>query len=217
MLRGYTGRVKLSLRSRKRVGIYSGTFDPIHNGHVSLAEAAVTQAGLDKLFFIVEPRPRRKQGVKAFEHRNEMVELAIHRKAKIGNIILEQQRFTIDDTLPILQARFKGAQLHMLIGDDALTHLGSWPHFKQLADSVKFIIGLRRGGKKQALTSIGYIQSTTGVKLRYQLIESPHAAAASTVVRRSLKRGQLPKDLDPTVVSYIKKHHLYSPDEVNSN
>ncbi len=208
--------MNLSKKRAKRVGIYSGTFDPIHDGHISLAEAAVTQAGLDKLFFVVEPRPRRKQGVKAFEHRNEMVELAINHKAKLGNIILEQQRFTIENTLPALQARFKGARLCMLMGDDALTHLGSWPRFKQLAGSVEFIIGLRRGGKQQALTIIRQIQTTTDVKLRYRLIESPQAAAASTAVRRSLKRGQLPKHLDPAVFAYIKKHHLYYPDSDES-
>ncbi|MCA9332160.1 adenylyltransferase/cytidyltransferase family protein, partial [Candidatus Saccharibacteria bacterium] len=51
----------------KKVGIYAGSFDPIHKGHIALAEQAIQQCGQDKVFFMVEPRPRRKQGVKALE------------------------------------------------------------------------------------------------------------------------------------------------------
>ncbi|MBI3337871.1 adenylyltransferase/cytidyltransferase family protein [Candidatus Saccharibacteria bacterium] len=121
---------------KSRIGIYSGTFDPVHDGHIAFANAALKQCNLDKIFFLVEPRPRRKQGVKAFEHRTEMVRLAIKNEHSLGSIVLNQQRFTPADTLPLLTERFKGADLYMLIGDDMLDHLAGWPHVECLLQSV---------------------------------------------------------------------------------
>ncbi|MBI1857228.1 adenylyltransferase/cytidyltransferase family protein [Candidatus Saccharibacteria bacterium] len=122
---------------KSRIGIYSGTFDPVHDGHIAFANAALKQCNLDKIFFLVEPRPRRKQGVKAFEHRTEMVRLAIKNEHSLGSIVLNQQRFTPADTLPLLTERFKGADLYMLIGDDMLDHLAGWPHVECLLQSFE--------------------------------------------------------------------------------
>src|SRR5688572_27140829 len=105
-----------------KIGIYSGTFDPIHLGHVAFAKEALKQCGLEKVYFLVEPRPRRKQGVKALEHRQAMVELAIAKEPALGSIILDHARFSVRQTLPVLQARFEGSEIVFLMGDDMLAH-----------------------------------------------------------------------------------------------
>lgn len=206
VLRRSARRVKTAV---KRVGIYSGTFDPVHDGHVAFAEAARQQGELDKVFFMVEPRPRRKQGVKNFEHRNRMVELATRRRPGLGNIVLEQQRFSVEDTLPVLQARFKGAELYLLIGDDFLSHLGSWPRLAELAAAVRFVIGLRGTDAAAAEQQVKDLQKTTGVRLDYQLVPSPRPRLTSSGLRRAIKRGQLPDGLDKKVQKYIQNEGLY--------
>lgn len=192
-----------------RVGIFSGTFDPVHNGHLEFARGAAARAGLDKIFFLPEPRPRRKQGVKAIQHRLNMVQLAILDEPKFGVIILEQPRFTPHETLPVLQARFQGANLHFLMGDDTLKHLGDWPHVEQLVHAAHFIIGVRHD-QHQAIKLIQAIEKTRDIKFRYQIFQSPLAGVSSSKVKASLRQKGTNDEVVPEVLAYIKEHGLYS-------
>jgi nicotinate-nucleotide adenylyltransferase len=194
----------------KKVGIYSGTFDPVHAGHLGFAREAIAQCGLDKVFFLIEPSPRRKQGVKAFEHRVRMVQLAIQDEAKFGSIMLEQQRFTVADTLPALLKRFEGAELCLLIGDDGLARLGDWPQIEELLKSVCFVIGLRRLTKSEAQHQIDTVQQTRGLKLRYKLFQTPKPKISSSTIKRSLKSGRTPMGLTTNVADYINSQGLYT-------
>lgn len=201
----------------KKVGIYSGTFDPVHNGHLAFAGDALRQCGLDKVFFLVEPRPRRKQGVKAFEHRWQMVQLAIAGEPKFGSIMLEQAQFTATETLPVLQERFKGAELCLLMGDDWLKHFADWPHVEELAQSVTFAIGLRHTTRQEAEALLKTIQQTRGLTMRYRLFQAPVSDVASSNIRAAIKRGTRPVGVPVPVLSYIKEHRLYaSADSVSS-
>jgi nicotinate-nucleotide adenylyltransferase len=194
----------------KKVGIYSGTFDPIHVGHLGFAHEAVDQCGLDKVFFLIEPSPRRKQGVKAFEHRVRMVQLAIQDEPRFGSIMLEQQRFTVADTLPALLKRFEGAELCLLIGDDGLSRLGDWPQIERLLKSVILIVGLRRLKKTEAKQHIETVLHTRGLKLRYKMFETPESKISSSNIKRSLKAGHIPSGLPTPVAEYIDSQGLYA-------
>ncbi len=194
----------------KRVGIYSGTFDPIHNGHVRFALEAQEKYGLDKVFFLVEPRPRRKQGVKALEHRTQMVELAIKRHANLGLIILNQARFTAHETLPVLQARFQGAALYMLMGEDMLDHLANWPHVTELIEAVHFVIGIRRRSEKEVKETLVALQQTRGLRLTYSIFQADSSRVSSSAVRSALRKGKTPQTVPPEVLDYIATEQLYT-------
>jgi nicotinate-nucleotide adenylyltransferase len=193
----------------KRVGIYSGSFDPVHAGHLAFAREAIARCGLDKVFFLVEPRPRRKQGVRALEHRAAMVRLAVKDDNQLGTIVLGQSRFTAVDTLPILQRRFKGAQLYMLMGDDGLTHLGEWPHVDELIEGLRFVVGRRKAASAEVKSRIEIIQKTRGLQIRYTDFAAPKAALSSSGIRRSLKKGVPVTDVSPEVLRYVRTHGLY--------
>jgi nicotinate-nucleotide adenylyltransferase len=194
----------------KRVGIYSGTFDPVHEGHVAFAREAIRQCGLDKVFFLVEPRPRRKQGVKALEHRAEMVHLAIKNEPKFGSIVLEQQRFTPVDTLPVLQERFKGTELYMLMGDDWLAHFVGWPHVEQLMSQIRFAVGLRNQTEKEVIKRLDLIQKIRGQTMNYKLFQVSSPEFSSSRIRQAIKKGKEPIGLMAEVQVYIRKQGLYS-------
>lgn len=193
----------------KRIGIYSGTFDPVHAGHLVFAHEALRQCGLDKVFFLVEPRPRRKQGVKALEHRVEMVKLAISNEPKFGSIALQQQRFTAVDTLPVLRERFKGAELFMLMGDDALAHFADWPHVEDLVAHIHFAIGLRHHDKYETERKIYIIQRTRGFAMNHTLFQAPEANFSSSKIRQAIKKGQSPKGVPEEVLNYARREGLY--------
>lgn len=201
----------------KKIGIYSGTFDPVHEGHLAFARAAVEKCGLDKVFFLVEPRPRRKQGVKALEHRAEMVRLAVEHEPGFGSILLEQQRFTVTDTLPVLQQRFTGAELYMLMGDDMLAHFAEWPHVEELISGIRFVIGVRNHTAAEVKRRIGIVQKTRGLVMDYQLFQAPAAEYSSSVIRRQVKSGKQPDGLPGQVFEYIRAQGLYQSSESSSS
>lgn len=192
-----------------KIGIYSGTFDPVHEGHITFANTALKECKLDKIFFLVEPRPRRKQGVKAFEHRTEMVKLAIKDEPNLGSIVLNQQRFTPTDTLPLLAERFKGANLYMLIGDDMLDHLAGWPHVEYLLEAVSFIVSPRQSDEKKIQKTLKDLQQTRGMKLRYQIIANNLSEVSSSKIKQAIRNEKEPKGLTRPVLNYIKKNGLY--------
>jgi nicotinate-nucleotide adenylyltransferase len=199
----------------KKIGIFSGTFDPVHEGHITFANEACRQAGLDKVFLLVEPRPRRKQGVRALEHRTEMVKRAIAQDPKLGLLVLEQARFTVSETLPVLQARFKGAQLYFLTGDDMIKHFNDqqWPGINDFIASVRFLIGLRDQKREELADQIKTLEKVRHIKLHYELFASPEQVLSSRNIRTSLRKGFHPHGMHPEVLDYIQAEGLYSSAE----
>jgi nicotinate-nucleotide adenylyltransferase len=200
----------------KKVGIYSGTFDPVHEGHLAFARDAIEQCGLDKVFFLVEPRPRRKQGVRAQEHRVAMVQLAVQEDARLGSIDLKQPRFTVTETLPVLRERFKGAELYMLMGDDMLSHFGEWPNVDKLTSGVQFVIGLRRFTKEEVQDRLDTLQRTRGLRLRYKVFTAGKPEFSSSSVKRSLRQGKISPGISKKVAEYIREHGLYHDTRTDS-
>lgn len=197
----------------KKIGIFSGTFDPVHLGHIAFAKEACQQAGLERVYFLVEPRPRRKQGVKALEHRVEMVNLAIANETKLGLIILKQARFNVAETLPVLQARFAGRGIYMLLGEDVLSHFAHWPQIEQLTQAVKFIIGIRKHDEAEVKQRIQTVEKVRAVSVRYNTFKFTHNDYSSTAIRHSIKQGKDPVGLDASVYNYIQTVSLYTPQE----
>jgi nicotinate-nucleotide adenylyltransferase len=195
-----------------KIGIYSGSFGPIHNGHVAFANEAAKACGLSKVFFLVEPRPRRKQGVKALEHRERMVRLALRGEKRLGCLLINHARFTVLQTLPALQARFKGDQIYFLMGDDTLHHFTDeqWPHIDEFVRAMRLVIGIRNRSEEEVTNQVKLIEASRGVKINYSIFHSDFAAATSTQVRLELRHGQRPAELNAQVYDYIKRHGLYT-------
>lgn len=200
------------MKKVSKIGIYSGTFDPVHNGHIAFALEAIEQNDLDKVYFLPEPRPRRKQGVKAFEHRSTMVSIAISEYDKLGMIILEQARFTPEQTMPVLRERFQGVELCMLMGDDVLDHFVHWRDVDTLVNSLTFVVGIRRHDKKHIGEIAKTIRETTGHRLHYETFAPTQYKISSSVVKKAIRSKDDYGDLDPNVADYIKTNKLYKSD-----
>lgn len=195
----------------KKIGIYSGTFDPIHKGHIAFATEAQEKFSLDKVFLMVEPQPRRKQGVRAVEHRTAMVSLAIADHKNFGQIILQQPRFTPHETLPVLAARFKGAELFMLMGDDMLLHLAEWPHIEELVNACGIIIGIRNGSAEAMQHKLDGLKKIRSLNPRYEMFKAALSDYSSSKIRAALRKGKIPTGLHPGVIRYIQNEGLYVP------
>ena len=197
-----------------KVGIYPGAFDPIHEGHVAFARAAMLKHGLDKVFFLPEPSPRHKQAVKALEHRTAMVHAAVDSDPKFGVILLDQTRFTVHETWPLLVSRFQGADLSMLLGSDVAQRLASWPNIAELVQTApRFIIALRGDSIADVKDMMTTLEDTKKLTVRYSLLDPNYPTYGSSKIRLAIKQGHHPDAVHPAVWSYIVQNGLYSSGE----
>lgn len=132
----YNGRVH-------RVGIFSGTFDPVHQGHIAFAQEAIRARQLDKVYFSPEQHPRNKVEVTDIAVRVDQLERTLNSFPKLAVLRLDQPMFTIDDTLPKLLKQFGGAELSLLMGSDVSKGLSYWPSVQKLLNAMSLTIGLR--------------------------------------------------------------------------
>ncbi len=133
-----------------KIGIFSGTFDPIHNGHINFALNSLASKGLDKVVFLPERNPRGKSAVTDYKHRLKMLQIALQPHKKLTLLDLPDQQFTVDKTLPKIQSKFRNAELYFLFGSDIALNIKSWPG----AEKLKNIIIALRGTDKDLNSQI---------------------------------------------------------------
>lgn len=191
----------------KRIGIFAGTFDPVHRGHIAFALAALKQCALDKVVFMPEHSPRGKMGVSDFVHRLQMLKLAVRPHRTLHALRLDETQFTVAETLPALQQKYAGAQLVMLFGSDVVRTFGfRWPGLETLLAQVELAISLRAG---EAETELADFLTTLAVPIKATFVHGPHAHVSATKVRQGDLQG-----IEPIVRDYIVQQGLYQPQAV---
>lgn len=191
----------------KRIGIYAGTFDPVHAGHVAFALQALAAAKLDKVYFLPERRPRNKHHVEHFGHRVAMLKQAAKPHPQFGVLELPDVSFSIRQTLPRLAKRFGDSRLVFLFGSDIAGRIPDWPLAERLLTEHELVIGVR-GRDNQALIQ----QTIAGWPLQplaVTLLVSQAPAVSSGKIRDSLRRGEPAAGSLLSVARYSNRHWLY--------
>src|ERR1051326_1090401 len=116
----------------RHIGIYPGTFDPIHDGHISFANEGATLFHLEKVIFLPEKNPRRKQGVTNIAERHAKLKTDIAKHKKLETLLLNTEQFTILETLPELHRLFPGSKFTFFMGSDVALHLSTWQNLPLL-------------------------------------------------------------------------------------
>lgn len=131
-------------RSQK-IGVYAGTFDPIHKGHIAFALAAAKACRLDNIVFIPEAKPRGKVNVTPVIARVGQIGAAIAAIPKLEVATLDAERFTYTNTKSELEALYPNAHFTLLVGSDVARTLPQWQNLAQLFRQFpKVAIGLRK-------------------------------------------------------------------------
>ena len=197
----------------KAYGIMGGTFDPIHNGHLRMAEAALEQLGLDEVLFIPDGDPPHKEELASASDRLEMVELAIKGRDGFRTLDMEVMRagqtYTVD-TLERLKADSPSDQFTYIVGADTLVRIESWRNFPRVASLLAGIAFAPRADVSAAEAELQR-QQLSG---RYTLAITPLAMEAvnisSTEVRRAVARGlSVEAMVPPSVIGFIRARGLY--------
>lgn len=192
----------------RQIGIYSGTFDPVHMGHLAFGKAALRTCRLDEVVFIPESAPRDKTSVTSLHHRLAMLDAAVAPHAKLRALTLDTPRFTVAETLPLLRRTFPGAELTFLIGSDAAkTLLYRWEGLEQLLPEIRFAVGLRGNDTPRDITKImRQVELIYQQQARHAIVPVAPTAQVSSSGARTGDFAALP----PSVKAYIDKHGLYT-------
>lgn len=195
-------------QSNKRIGIFSGVFDPVHSGHIDFALEAAKKTGLDEVYFLVEPKPRRKTGVTHLAHRIAMIKLATAPHNNLKVLDLPDKQFSVVKTLPRLKQHFGDAQLVFIAGSDMLKHMHDWPLIAQMLQQMGLIVGMRGHDN---ITDVQELLTNLPVRPNdLQIMKSPHVSISSGQIRLNIIKNKQAKGLSPKVIEYIKQNWLYS-------
>lgn len=198
-----------------RIGIMGGTFDPIHNGHLVLAEQIRTRFTLDKIYFIpVGNAPHKKNTTKSTKYdRLNMTKLAIESNVnfEISDIEIKKESvsYTIDTVRELKELIHAEDKLYFITGADAILLIDTWKDYKELFELVTFIGATRPGISVEELQSkIDEVKQKHGVGI--EITKVPALAISSTDIRRRVEEGESIKYLLPeSVESYIKENGIY--------
>ena len=199
--------------SREQIGLFGGTFDPPHLGHLILASEAYAQLGLDRLLWILTPEPPHKQDqvITAIAHRLAMVELAIESNPTFDLSRVELDRpgphYTLD-TITLIAEQYPHADITPIIGGDSLRDLPKWNRPKELLKACHWVGVMRRPGEQEDLTVLE--NDLPGISSKVHYVDAPLLEIASREIRYRIKNGKpYQYYLHPAVYEYIVDNHLY--------
>ena len=197
----------------KRIGLFGGTFDPPHLGHLVLAAEAVSQFRLDKVLWVLTPDPPNKLGspITPLVHRLPMLQgmIAHDPSFEISRIEIDRPgpHYTID-TVRLLVKQNEGAEIYLLIGGDSLWDLPNWRLSLDLVTEVSKIGVMRRPGDYTDLAPLE--AKLPGVTAKVHFIEALLQPVASREIRRRVASGEMYRYyLAPQVYDYIEENKLY--------
>lgn len=197
----------------QRIGIYGGTFDPIHRTHLDIARAARDTAGLDKVVFVVAARPPHKQRevYASAEDRLALVQAAIAGEKGMEVSRIEMDRigpsYTVD-TLREIHQQYPEAALFLIVGYDSLVDLPSWHKPEEILGLAR-VLAARRPGVNASVHPM--------MQGRFDLLPIEENAMSSTEIRARVACGESVHELVPAAVEQIiREKGLYREPAGNS-
>lgn len=194
----------------RRIGIFSGTFDPVHIGHLRAAQACLSFMKLDTVLFLPFGRPLIRQAEAAGDHRAAMIRLTIAHSPGLSldeADLLDRPRYAVD-TLRHLRQRYPDAQLVYIVGADKLADIPFWKDAPALFELCEFAAFPRAGYEAGALCEALRQQGA-----RVTLVPSELMTMSSGQIRAQLRLlSDAPGRLLPQVAEYIAARGLYQPD-----
>jgi len=212
-----------------KIGLFGGTFDPIHWGHLRSAEEVSETYGLDRVYFIPASIPPHKRGktTTPAEERMRMVQLAVARNPRFAVSKVELERpgpsYSIDTIRAFASRLTKRDSLYFIIGLDAFREIGTWKDFREIFPLCNFIVTSRPGSKENdPLKGAGVAvkklfcydfkrrnyRHQSGTRVHF--IELTDIAISASEIRALVRKGKSIRYLLPSLVErFIKRRRLY--------
>jgi nicotinate-nucleotide adenylyltransferase len=208
-------------------GIFGGTFNPPHIGHLQVAQAALTQAGLDQVLWVPTYRPPHRQttALVSFEHRLEMVNRAIASFPLFCASDVEKQLAALEagpsfaiHTLTYLQHQYPNSYWYWILGLDSFFTLPQWRHHQALVPQCTWLIAPRdtsttstyHSKELQQIKAIAHLFKSEGISLRWHLLSMPSMEISSSLIRQYCgDRRSIIGLVSLDVEDYVHQYKLY--------
>ncbi|MCY7314212.1 MAG: nicotinate-nucleotide adenylyltransferase [Rubrivivax sp.] len=190
----------------RRVGLFGGSFDPVHNAHVALAEVALTSLQLDAVRWIPAGQPWQKnRAMAAPEHRVAMVQSAIAHQPRfvLDRIEIDRTGDSVTlDTVHSLAVQHPGVEWVLLIGQDQYASLHTWRNWRDLLGLAVLAVANRPGDLRGPNAEV--------LRFPHRMLPLPMLDISSTDIRQRVARGvDITQLVPPLVARYIETHRLY--------
>ncbi len=205
-----------------KIGIYAGTFDPVHNGHLMFAQTAINEAGLEKVVLVAEKEPYRKKPHVSWDHRQAMLERATENIDQIDHNYqfaaeLSHQH-TMQNMLEVAKKYYgENNDFWFLVGSDLFEHMHRWEDTLEHHQYGGFVVALRDEHTTTWLSEQTKRLHTKFPKLTVILVENTKPHISSSQIRAIVASNQQTTDVPSSVIEYIKKHRLYASDSVSAD
>ena len=199
------------------VGLFGGSFDPIHFGHLISARSVAEHLGIDRIVLIPAAQPPHKTGrvLASFEHRLQMTRLAVGDDPLFDVSDIEAHRpgpsYTIDTVIEFRRRLPDSSSLAWLIGADSLPELATWRRISDLLDRVRIVTMSRPVAGIPDMTGlVDLVGERTVARLLADRIDTPQIDISATNIRARVARNQSVRYLLPDALAlYIDEHRLY--------
>ena len=197
-----------------RIGLFGGTFDPIHNGHLHIARSFTDELDLESVILLPAGDPYHKTAPRtAAHHRLAMAEIAAQADSRLAvsdcDIVRQGATYT-HDTVQIFRQHFPAAELWLLIGMDSLLQLHTWHRWQNLVRQCRIAAAPRPGSSLAQATAP--LQSWLAEALpqgRLHILQAEPLPISSSQIRQQLAAEHTSPDIPPAVLDYIRQHQLY--------
>ncbi len=201
----------------RHIGLLGGTFDPIHYGHLVIAEEVWSVLHLDEMVFIPAGHPPHKRGhsITSAEHRVAMLELAVASNPHFAISLIDVERsgpsYTVDTVRELREEWGTNVGLYFVIGWDSLEELHLWYDPIGILEQLTYLVAVRRPGYIEEPGYKDQLEARLpGIKERLLVIPVPQLAISATELRQRVAEGRPIKYQTPeSVEQYIAEHGLY--------
>ena len=197
-----------------RIGLFGGTFDPIHNGHLHIARSFADELDLESVILLPAGDPYHKTAPRtAAHHRLAMAEIAAQADSRLAvsdcDIVRQGATYT-HDTVQIFRQHFPTAGLWLLIGMDSLLQLHTWHRWQNLVRQCRIAAAPRPGNSlAQAPAPLQTWLAEALPQGRLHILQAEPLPISSSQIRQQLATEHTSPDIPPEVLSYIQQHQLY--------
>jgi nicotinate-nucleotide adenylyltransferase len=189
-----------------KIGLYFGSFNPIHHGHLIIANHVLSNTGLTQIWFVVSPQnPLKPSGALLNEyHRLHLTRLAIEGndrfKASDFEFHLPRPSYTID-TLTYLQEKYPLHRFSVIMGSDSLSNINKWKNYQQILSNYEIVVYPRPGHPINDMQTHGSLS----------VVKAPLLEISATYIRDNIKTGKSIRYLVPEkVMEEIERNRYYS-------
>lgn len=200
----------------EKIILFGGSFDPIHNGHLSVGKVVLEKLDGDQLIFVPARRsPHKVQPPEEGHHRMAMIERAIagYEKFSVSDceLVRDEPSYTLDTIRHFREELGEGVDLFWLIGADQLADFGKWYHVTELVTCCRVAVMHRAGYPAPKFDQLERVLGCNQIRaLERDVVETPLIDISSTEIRNHLAAGRLCEGVLPEpVIRYIEAHQLY--------